>query len=798
MLDCYETCILISRLSDNFPIVTFIPYDKIPHSPLYSITRDFSEHNITRFKNNLSNISWNETYASNETQESYDNFSKTFLDLYDIFFPATKKKFNRNMHKVEKWFTTGLLISRQRKNLLAKNAFKNPSTENCEFYKKIRNMYNTVIRLSKKLFFEQELKKHQSNLKVTWDILKKAIRKSAANKNVISSIKINGEVISDAKLIANNFNVFFTSIANSITEEIHPTVRPPEYEVEDDKPEFTCASTPITVTEFKNVVGSLKSKKSEDFNGISMYFLKNVIDSIATPLIHIFNLSFAQGVVPSQLKIAKIIPIFKSGDPLSVDNYRPISLLSSFSKILEKIMCNRLTKHLELNNLICTEQFGFRKKHSTFHPVIHLLNSITESSNQKKVSIAIFCDLRKAFDMCNGEILCKKLPKFGIKGVEQQWFRSYLSSRKQYVNIDGVDSDLLVIDKGVPQGSVLGPILFLMYINDLPGCSLLKILLFADDTTLFASADTIQELTQFVNVEFQKVVSFFRSHEMALHPSKTKFMLFNCTENQILLANPQIYIDNNNEGENDPKLISKIERVGRGSDTPAIKFLGIHIDPALNFQYHIKQISNKIARSMYAIQSAKNILTPNALKSLYYALVHSHLVYGIQIWSVASQNSLNQLIVYQKKCVRIITQAKYRSHTEPLFKKTEILRLQDMILYFKLLFMYDYLKGLLPLSFCNKWISNAQYRLNSNSNDDGQRLLRNDYDLHVPFIRLESYVCFPLSDFPRTWNNFDNQEIKNVVSRNIFKKKLKEHFIASLSDIIVCNRLLCPSCHLQI
>ena len=121
-----------------------------------------------------------------------------------------------------------------------------------------------------------------------------------------------------------------------------------------------------------------------------------------------------------------------------------------------------------------------------------------------------------------------------------------------------------------------------------------------------------------------------------------------------------------------------------------------------------------------------------------------------------------------------------------------------MILYFKLLFMYDYLKGLLPLSFCNKWISNAQYRLNSNSNDDGQRLLRNDCDLHVPFIRLDSYVCFPLSDFPRTWNNFDNQEIKNVVSRNIFKQKLKEHFIASLNDTIVCDRLLCPSCHLQI
>ena len=186
-----------------------------------------------------------------------------------------------------------------------------------------------------------------------------------------------------------------------------------------------------------------------------MYFLKSIIDSIATPLIHIFNLSFDQGVVPSQLKIAKIIPIFKSGDPLSVDNYHPISLLSSFSKILEKIMCNHLTEHLELNNLICTEQFGFRKNHSTFHPVIHLLNSITESSNQKKVSIAIFCDLRKAFDTCNGKILCKKLPKFGIKGVEQQWFRSYLSSRKQYVNIDSADSNSINSIKSL--ASFLGP-----------------------------------------------------------------------------------------------------------------------------------------------------------------------------------------------------------------------------------------------------------------------------------------------------------------------------------------------------
>jgi hypothetical protein len=479
-----------------------------------------------------------------------------------------------------------------------------------------------------------------------------------------------------------------------------------------------------------------------------------------------------------------------------MDNYRPISLLSNFSKILEKVMCNRLTTFLENNKLLSKHQFGFRKKHSTVHPILHLLNEVSEASSRKKFTLAIFCDLRKAFDTCDHNILIKKLNKLGVRGPELQWFTSYLSGRLQFVTINGTDSEKLEINKGVPQGSILGPLLFLIYINDLPECSLLITLLFADDTTLLASSDNLYDLIMFVNREFQKVVSFFRSHKMALHPKKTKFIIFNANEHLLSDIDANIFINSNNEHENLDHLKVKIERINVNSTEPAIKFLGVYLDPKLNFKYHVSKMCKKIASSLYVINMAKNLLSFKALKSLYFALVHSHLIYGIHVWSAAPTYVLNPLEKLQKKAIRIVNSVPYNSHTEPLFKQCEIFPLSLLIKYFKLLFMYDFTNDLLPLSFKNIWVTNAERRNVEQARDRNViRTLRDDNLLYIPFVRLEHYLRFPLADFPKLWNTFNNAVL--APSRNLFRTLLKNHLLSNLSDTINCNRLLCPVCHLR-
>ena len=198
-------------------------------------------------------------------------------------------------------------------------------------------------------------------------------------------------------------------------------------------PLFSFTANPVTGTEIIETVQQLQPKKTLDMTGISTWLLQKIVTAISVPLTHIFQGSLASGLVPNQLKIAKVIPVFKSGQKDSMDNYRPISLLSCFSKVIEKIVCNRLTLFLDSNNLITNAQYGFRKNHSTLHPLVHFANFVSSALDKKEHCVAIFCDLRKAFDTVNHAILLNKLKKMGIRGNELLWFQDYLSNRKQLV-----------------------------------------------------------------------------------------------------------------------------------------------------------------------------------------------------------------------------------------------------------------------------------------------------------------------------------------------------------------------------
>ena len=214
---------------------------------------------------------------------------------------------------------------------------------------------------------------------------------------------------------------------------LNPSNKDPTDLIAQNLNKFKFSDKVLTKKEILEATNLLTNKKTPDHTGVSTHFLKQTVPSFINPLFHIFKLSFNTGVVPAQLKIAKVIPIFKAGDKSSMDNYRPISLLSSFSKILEKLVALRLMSYLSENNILSKWQFGFRSGHSTSHPLVHFLNKITDALNKKKHSIAIFCDLKKAFDTCDHHILLSKLKKYGVEGMELDWFQSYLSNRKQFV-----------------------------------------------------------------------------------------------------------------------------------------------------------------------------------------------------------------------------------------------------------------------------------------------------------------------------------------------------------------------------
>ena len=501
-------------------------------------------------------------------------------------------------------------------------------------------------------------------LKKPWNLIHAALNKTSNKSSNISSLFHNNVNITDPSTMANLFNNFFTSIPSIIINEINPTnAHPVPNNPHDNVPLFSLTSTPVTEAEIVEATKSLQPKKTLDLSGISVWLIQQLVGSISSPLKHIFLQSFSCGIVPSQLKIAKVVPIFKSGGKDSMDNYRPISLLNCFSKIIEKIICTRFTDFLDTNNLISSSQYGFRKKHSTTHPLLHFINHVSTALDKKLHTIAIFCDLRKAFDTVNHKILLSKLSKLGVRGNELLWFKDYLSNRKQLVHLNGSNSLLLDILIGVPQGSILGPLLFLIYINDLPLCSKLLSLLFADDTTLYLSGDNIDELIQNVNSEFKKVTNYFRNQKLALHPEKTKFILFT---NNTEVRNSQINIQlnfNNDDTVPNPSLIKNLVQIATYSEVPAIKFLGIFIDPSLNFKYHIGTIVSKISKSMYFLRSVKNILSLQALKSVYYSLIHAHFVYGIQVWSCTNKSNLENLYIKHKSAICIINSAKYNLHT---------------------------------------------------------------------------------------------------------------------------------------
>ena len=347
------------------------------------------------------------------------------------------------------------------------------------------------------------------------------------------------------------------------------------------------------------------------------------------------------------MKTAKVIPVFKSGNRSDFSNYRPISLLSQFSKILEKLFNLRLEQFLISNEILSNCQYGFRSCMSTVHAALELIESISTAVDNKKHCVGVFIDLKKAFDTVNHDLLVKKLFFYGIRGTANAWLNNYLTNRNQYVIADDHSSGMRLITCGVPQGSVLGPVLFLLYINDICNVSnLLKFVLFADDTNIFCSSTSLHDLQDTINRELDKLFVWFSVNRLSLNLGKTNYMLFR--------SRPP-----------DNELALKINNVVLPR-VAATKFLGIIIDDKLSWKPHIQSVKSKLSSVLSIMYKASKLINTTGMYILYCSLFHPYLSYCNEIWGNTYTSNVKCLFTLQKKAIRLICNADRLAHTSPM------------------------------------------------------------------------------------------------------------------------------------
>ena len=368
--------------------------------------------------------------------------------------------------------------------------------------------------------------KYANNAKNTWKGIKSIININSTTKNQPTSLLVNDNFISDPTEIATTFNDYFSSIADELQGKIYDGHDFTKYLT--NRNEHSFFIRPTDKYEIINIINNISINKATGPHSIPTNILHLIKLNISEPLSSIINLSFEKGIFPENLKTAKTIPIFKDkGSNLECSNYRPISLLSNINKIFEKLMHSRLYNFLSTYNCIYDLQFGFRKKHSTIHALLDLTEDIRHALDDNSFAVGIFIDLQKAFDTVDHKILLRKLDYYGIRGSANNWFKSYLKDRKQYVSINGYDSSTDIMKFGVPQGSVLGPLLFLIYINDLhKSIKYCTTRHFADDTNLLIKNKSLKQLKKHVNYDLRNLNKWLKSNKISLNASKTELLLF--------------------------------------------------------------------------------------------------------------------------------------------------------------------------------------------------------------------------------------------------------------------------------
>ena len=419
--------ILCTSISDHYAIfhiagnAGITSADDIP-----VLKRNFTQNNMTRFTNEMENVDWEFIKNIDDTQTAYSVFHNLLVEKFNSCFSL--KSIKKAYYTKKPWLTAALRESIKVKNKLYVNRHKgNNPDERCAQYKIYRNKLHYLLRAAERRYYQNLLYEHKSNVKKSWQILKMVINKKKTSP-VCTKFKCNNDIINDKNEISDKFNKFFVNVGASLAAAIAPFNKNPlEYMKNDTS--ITFRNTPVTEREMENILMHLKDSSS-GWDELRPNVMKTIKKSIIFPIMYITNLSFQTGVFPRELKIANVVPIFEAGDEMVFTNYRPMSVLPVFSKILERLMYNRLIEYINENKLLYKCQFGFQKGKSTYMAVLTLVDKISEALNNGDYVIGVFLDFPKAFDTVNHDILLKKLENMAFK--VRPWTGSQIICRTDF------------------------------------------------------------------------------------------------------------------------------------------------------------------------------------------------------------------------------------------------------------------------------------------------------------------------------------------------------------------------------